>query len=293
MEECLSGLEGVRIVSYADDTTVYVCADGAEEVYDKLTEAAERILEFMRWSGLAANTDKTCFVTFNAGMDRPITVGKALVEVSKEEKMVGVWLSGNLSWEKNLEEQELALRRRIGVLRRLSWHLPRKTMIKCITPVFTSKLAFGLELMADPLMHHDQNQPKCSVIVRLQRLLNEAVRAALRLGRSDKISEKELMTQSGQSLVVDLAERAIANQAWNALATEERRNSSELARRVEWGQRSRVTRQNQQDLIPPQSISNSLIPRICRLWNIMPEDIKSESSKVVAKNKLKFLFDKV
>ena len=72
MEECLLGMEGVKLISYADDTTIYACAKTTDEVYTPLRDAAEKILSFMHSSGLAANPDKTNFVLFGAGEDTPV-----------------------------------------------------------------------------------------------------------------------------------------------------------------------------------------------------------------------------
>ena len=58
----------------------------------------------------------------------------------------------------------------------------------------------------------------------------------------DKVSQHELMHKGQQIPVVELAEKALANQAWNALATEERRAYSEVAGRINWGQTARKTR---------------------------------------------------
>ena len=204
---------------------------------------------------------------------------------------MGVQLSSNLSWEVNLQEKERELRGRIGILRRLSWHLPRNIMIKCLSPIFTSKLMFGLELMADPLKHFDRSQPNCSIINRLQPLLNEAVRAALRLHRSQHISQEELMRRGKQLTVASLAERALANQTWNALGTEERRISSCLSQRIERGQVTRVTRQNQGENIPPQTTQKTLVTRISQMWNFLPDDIRQERVKSSAKTKVKALFE--
>ena len=289
MEESLDEL-GVRLISYADDTTVYAVGDSTEEVTELLSKAAEKLLGFMHQSGLAVNTEKTNLVIFGQGGATQVKVGEAIIEESSAEKLVGVWLTKDLSWEKHFREQEHALLVRIGILRRLSWHLPRKTVLRCISPVFTSKLTYSLELMADPLKHLSQDQPKCSFIVRLQKLLNEAVRAALGLKRSDKISEEELMKRSGQVKVAVLAERALVNQAWNALASKERRLVSEVAKRVEWGQNTRVTRQSEGNFIPPQSLQNTLVAKACKVGNILPEDIRNEQSKTSVKTKIRSLF---
>ena len=289
MEECVTDMECVRLISYADDTTIYAWGDTASEVYQKLSEAGKRILTYMRLSGLAANAEKTNFVMFGSGMG-PITIGDVQVQQNKEEKLVGVWLSKCLSWEKNLQEVESCLRQRIGLLRRLSWHLPKETMLKCITHLFTSKLTFGLELMTDPLKHQDKNEPNCAVITRLQKLLNEAVRASLRIRRSERVSELELMRRSGQLTVCSMAARAIANHAWNSFSTQWRRDYSELTKRIEWGQRGRTTRQSDQEIVPPQSVKECLVSRVGQMWNSLPVEIKTESNKKKAMAKIKALF---
>ena len=133
-----------------------------------------------------------------------------------------------------------------------------------------------------------KNKGNCSVITCLQRLLNEAVRAALRLHRSKHISEKELMTRGEQLPVAELAERALANQAWSALGM--RQENSDIACRIEKGQVTRVTRQRQEERYPPQTVSDSLVARVSQMWNILPEDIKQTKVKSRAKAKIKEMF---
>ena len=252
--------------------------DSDDEVRTKLRKAGKRLLAFMRQAGLAANAEKTNFVMFNSE-GGPLEVGDVLVERKKEEKLVGLWVSHDLSWEKNLREKEIKLHQRIGLLRRLSWHLPSHIMVKCISPVFTSSLTYGLELMADPFRHCDKNTSDCPVIKRLQKLMNEAIRAALRLRKTDKISERELLRRSGQLCVCDLAERALMNHAWNSVSTERRKESSELAQRLEWGQSGRVTRQSESKHVPPQTLTSTMVSKIGLAWNFMPEDIRTEKRK--------------
>ena len=163
-------------------------------------------------------------------------------------------------------------------------------MVKCINPIVTSKLTYGLELMADPVKHYNKNKANCSVIIRLQRLLNEAVRAALRLNRSEHISEEELMRRGDQLSVAELAERALANLAWNTLGPCERHETSDIACRIERGQVIRVTRQRQDERFPPQSITDSLVSRVSQMWNILPDDLKQDKVKSSAKTKIKDMF---
>jgi hypothetical protein len=55
--------EGI-IVTYADDTTVYVMHKDREAVYTGLEKAGDKILLYMKSNALAANAEKTKFILF-------------------------------------------------------------------------------------------------------------------------------------------------------------------------------------------------------------------------------------
>ena len=147
--------------------------------------------------------------------------------------------------------------------------------------------------MADPFKHQDKKQPNCTVITRLQKLLNEAIRASLQIRRVDRVSEEELMRRSGQMSVCSMAARAIANHAWNSFSTQHKRKHSEIAGRVEWGQSGRATRQRDRGIVPPQSVSNCLVSKVGQMWNYLPEEIRKEKKKKTATVKIKALFQPV
>jgi hypothetical protein len=62
------------------------------------------------------------------------------VEESEAEVLLGVKISKNLAWTKQVEELRLELSRRVGIVRRLSHQMPRHTMMKVLTTIFTSRL---------------------------------------------------------------------------------------------------------------------------------------------------------
>ena len=80
------------------------------------------------------------------------------------------------------------------------------------------------------------------------------------------------------------------NHAWNSLSTQSRKESSELAKRIQWGQKERVTRQSELENVPPQTIDNTLISKIGKAWNILPDEIKQEKTHTTAKARIKSLF---
>ena len=86
------------IVTYADDTTVYLAHKDREVVIRGLEKAAEDILLYMRSNSMAANADKTKFLMFGRGKAEKIRVGPAWVEESEAEDLLGVKNSKNLTW---------------------------------------------------------------------------------------------------------------------------------------------------------------------------------------------------
>jgi len=289
MDNSILDLTGVRIISYADDTTLIAFAETEEQVRALLEEGASRILHYMKDSGLAANPEKTHFTMFSKTNQAPIRVGKALIPESNSEKLVGFTISKDFSWKPHVEELEKNLRSRIGILKRLTWHLPRETLLHCINPVFTSKLVTGLQLFTDPIAHTDSSQNNCAVLQRLQVLQNKAMRSVLQVRVSEKIPEQELLQRCRQSSVTCLALRATYNQSWAILSSQERRQMFGISERLSSWKGVRVTRQTYSDTFPEQSAKNSLLSRLAKCWNNMPTDIKNLQVKSAVKAKIKQL----
>ena len=230
MGEAVADLEGIHILSYADDTTVYATGKTQEEVMEKLEVAATKILQFMGDSGLAANPDKTHFLLFGGKGEAKIKIGTTMIPESSSEALVGFTVARSLTWQTHCQLLEKALLARIGILRRLSWHLPTRTLLQSLDPIFNSKLIYGLEVICDPITK-GQGQG-CKITEKLQVLQNDAMRAVLGLRRSDRIKQKELLQRCSQLSVQDLALRATLNQSWNVFSTEEKRKRTQVIERL-------------------------------------------------------------
>ena len=287
IDQVIRDLDGVFLVGYADDTTLVAVGETVEEVREKLQKGATLILQYMRSSGLVANPEKTHFIMFTKANQEPLEVGHSLITESNTVELLGIRLSKTLSWQPHIAELEVELKKRIGILRRLSWHLPRKTMVKCLTPVFTSKLCYGLELITKPPVFTETEQQNCSFISKLQILHNDAMRAVLNIRRSDRISQKELLRKSNQLSVAELASRATTSLAYNFFSSNEAKCLNRVQERFDQWQVSRDTRQR--EAFPPQKMSDSLLARLAKCWNTIPEEIKKEDKKKALK-KIKQLY---
>jgi ribonuclease P/MRP protein subunit RPP40 len=129
LKECLS--EG-SAVTFVDDTTCYAMAPTHEEVRRLLVGSEEEILP--------ANPEKTQCMMFGRGQEEAITVGDVQVSESTEGVLLGITFNKSLSWKNNLDKLESELRKRVSILRRMTWQLPRDLVIKMIEPIFSAKL---------------------------------------------------------------------------------------------------------------------------------------------------------
>ena len=136
-------------IGYADDTTCFAIGKTRDEVKDRLEKSADDILEFMRATLLAANPDKTKFVSLGQKKENPIRVGNTFIPESNSETLLGITFNKRLTWKDHLERLVPELKSRIGILKRLSWSLPFNAMKLMVEQVFTSKLRYGLELVTD------------------------------------------------------------------------------------------------------------------------------------------------
>ena len=86
-----------------------------------------------------------------------VVVDGKVVEESKDEKLLGIVLSNNMSWSTNLYGNNKQgddkikglvpqLSQRIGILKQLSKIVSRKQMKIFVAGIFTSKLVYGIQL---------------------------------------------------------------------------------------------------------------------------------------------------
>ncbi len=271
---------GSKAITYADDSSVYVMARTREEVRKGLEVAAEQMLSFFQASFLAANATKTKFVMFGRKQEEPIKVGTSLIEESEAEELLGFTYNKALTWRHHVDKIETELRKRIGVLRRLTWHLPQKVLVKMVEPLFTSKLRYGVELIVNCLNDRDLALKKLHGLHRL------AMKASLNIPNMSHPTDRELLQRTNQRPVLEMAIVATANMAWRAAQDWDRHPLTKG--RIEKHRTERQTRQLTQRTLPPQTVhtGTSLMQRLVEMWAKLPKDIKEESCEKKIKSKI-------
>ena len=271
--------DGVQVIAYADDTSVYIIAESKELVRKGLERAAENVFQFMRAARLSANPTKTNFVYFSGRGEEPLHVSGITIEESKEETLLGVTFGKRLTWKQHMDKVEPELRKRIGLLKRLRMKFPSEVLKKMVDALFNSKMRYAIELTTNVLDCQDK------ILQRLHGLHRSAMKAVLGLGRHDHPPDSELYSRTGQASVQQMAFEATASLAWKCGRDWK---ANPLAQgRLKGHFSGRQTRQATQRTFPPQNVKGSLLSRLVEIWEELPKNIRQEEDKEVAKGRIK------
>ena len=138
-----------QICGYTDDTTVSVTAKSLDSVKEKCELAVNNLLTYMVINKLSCNDDKTHILVLKHGqVDRTLTfnIGEAKIKESKEEKLLGVWVSNDLKWTHHIEKLESNLRSRLYSLRKMEQVVPRSQLKEIADSIFISIIRYALGL---------------------------------------------------------------------------------------------------------------------------------------------------
>ena len=265
-------------LSYADDTTCYCIDKDKDKVRKHLERSAVEVLTFMRAALLSANPTKTKFIMFGRKGEPALKVGSVEIAESKEEELLGITFNKSLSWKSHLTKMETELRKRIGILKRLSWHLPKSVLIRMIEPIFTAKMRYALELVVDITNNKDH------VLERLHHLHRQAMKTVLSIQRNQHPQDAELLKRTKQLSVRQMVIGAMARLAWQCSQDWER--NSLTGGRIRLPVHARATRQAESRTFPPQNCE-SIVGRLVETWEAMPAEIKIESDECRVKRKIR------
>jgi len=141
---------------YADDSTITSSARSVPDLNDKLNADLESVSAWCSMNRMAANSSKTKSMLVTTWQKRnslpddcktlSVYLQNQLLQDATTEKLLGVQINHNLSWEEHIHYIERTINKKLALLRR----------IKCYLPIHTRKLFFN----AHVLPHMDY----CSVI---------------------------------------------------------------------------------------------------------------------------------
>jgi hypothetical protein len=139
----------------------------------------------------------------------------------------------------------------------------------------------------DPTSQICKDKEEDVIIKKLQVLHNMAMRAALGIGGKDRTSCSRLLSLTGQTSVGEMCLRAVSRAAKIHIGLEIEGQESPLTGGwLIWPQMTRMTRNLEKGLLPPQKLSGTLLAAMATVWNELPEALKSEQSETKCKKKM-------
>ena len=104
INDLLLSIQETDICNYADDTTIYTCDIRLENVISRLENDSKIIIDWFRNNYMKLSEDKCHFMIFGerTNQEVSINIGSCAVNNLKEEKLLGILIDANLSFEKHI-----------------------------------------------------------------------------------------------------------------------------------------------------------------------------------------------
>ena len=210
-----------QLCGYADDTSVSVEDKSLHKVKQKCESAVQKLLVYMAINKLSCNDDKTHVLVMKHGHLKETLVfdiGEAKIEESKDEKLLGVWVSNNLKWSKHLEQLEAKLRSRLYSLRKMEQQVPKSLLKSIADSIFCSILRYALGLFCP--IRIKQNDPTNSCINGIKVIYNDLLRLLCNSKRENRKPVKEMLDQVGWLSINQMSCEIRLFEVWKSLNVE-------------------------------------------------------------------------
>ena len=141
MDVCIQETD---ICNYADDTTIYTCDIRLENVISRLESDSKVIIEWFRNNYMKLNEDKCHFMIFGerTNQEVSINIGSCAVNNSKEEKLLGILIDANLSFEKHIGNICQKAGKKLFALSSMSAYLGTDKLRLLMTAFVTSQFQY-------------------------------------------------------------------------------------------------------------------------------------------------------
>ena len=108
--------------NFADDTTPYECGPTLNEVMNNLETTTEKIFEWFSFNNLRANASK-CHLLLSFYQPVPVNIKGSITESSNCEKLLGIHIDSNFSFEYHINRICCKASRKFQVLSRIAKYI--------------------------------------------------------------------------------------------------------------------------------------------------------------------------
>ena len=269
------------IINFADDTSTIYSDREEDKIVGELEEDSKQIINFMNSNSLCINPEKTAFLISGKRKKekKTIKVGKNTITEKDSEKLLGMVMHKNQDWKPHKQGVTKKLQKSLGVIKMLSYELPKKILTTVGQALLISNIRYGCSLYVRPRLNN--NDPKFGESKEMQTFQNKLMRIITR-SKMDQLSTKELLEETNYQSVNHIVVYHLVMETKNCLYN----GSSELLKeklRSNPKKGRNVTRlESRGDLFVPLKLgSGDWLYWSTKVWNKVPYSIrqKLESEK--------------
>ncbi len=257
-------------IVYADDSTVIVTAPTWEEVDRATTRVESNMARYAAVNGLSLNETKTQRMFINRREDKG----------DRTLKILGIVLNKRMTFTDHESEVAAELRKRLGVVRRVAYTLPRGKLLNGIAKaLIIGKAQTAAWVTRRAALEDEQTGADgCQVVI------NDLARLLMGKTRKDRMRTSNLLERTGMPSMNEITTRQAVVAAWQA----RKRDKSPLRELVtDTANAHYHTRSQEQGLLRPAAVSSVADSNIARVWNACPDLREAKdlnAAKKVARN---------
>ena len=251
------------------------------------------MLHFMASNFLSANPQKTGFLLIrkkNSMTPQTIKVGNEMITEKDNHRILGLTVNKNLTWNDHIFGKGgllSSVNQRVGALRRISYHVPRKFLPEIASALIASKIRYGIAIYGG--IRLSEEDPLTASSKALQVALNDGMRTALGVRVRDRVRIADLIERTGIQSVNRMSAEANLSLIWQSVNSESF-PLSEMVTRVAntAGRSSRSATLGNLQPLAKTTLGRGNFPKpAIRLWNSSTSEVKAATSRRVAKTAIK------
>ncbi len=280
-------MEYSSVEGYADDVNSTTVGESEEEVVNKMEKDANNMLNYMSINKLAANEQKTQVMIIGKKVKaKEVTIGESKIQTQNCIDILGVKISQDLSWKNHINDVKICLDQRTGLIRRLSYYMPKSVLRMLADGLCLSKVRYCIAAFGHPRI--DEMESRNGAMEDIQVKLNTLMRIITGHRKEDRISISDLLRKTGLPSINRMTIEGILKEMWMFLFLRGETYVRETL--LTNSNKSNMTTRSKTDkLLEVGSPMNSFIYHGPKLWNSFPEDCKMKMPKY----KLKMIVKKL
>ena len=275
------------VEGYADDVNTTTVGESEEEVVNRMQEDAKNMLNYMSINKLAANEQKTqVMIIGKKVITKRVEIGESNIEPQNCVDILGIKISQDLSWKNHINDVKSCLDQRIGLLRRLSYNMPKSVLRILADGLCLSKIRYCIAAYGQPKTC--EMGKKICAMEDIQVKLNTIMRIITGHKREDRKSISDLLKETRLPSVNRMTIEGILKEMWMFLYV---RGDTYIrdALLFKSNKSQMTTRSKTCDTLEVGFPMNSFIYHGPKLWNLFPEDGRKKTSKYRFKMTIKRL----